>query len=538
MAVETELKLRIAPEHLDALGRHSLLKKLAISPAKTQKLLSIYFDTPALDLKKNAMALRLRRDGSQWLQTLKGGGRVEAGLHRRNEYEVLAYGDMAYGDMARGNAARRKNPRAAARVKPPGDAEYLAMLDIAALKKIGGRLPRGVTQENLRPVFVTEFSRALHTIGFEGAKIELCLDSGAVRAGKKVHTISEIELELKSGQPLKLFRLALKLLEIAPLEAEPVSKAEYGYRMLQQAKPEALRAQPLRLTRKTELATALQVMVGSCLAHLEANVPGAIHREGEEYLHQVRVALRRMRVALNMSASICEEDAELAALRREVAGLCIKLGRSREWDVFITETLVSAALSSPDKAGLQKLLRASEKARDTHHEEVRKALGSGEFQRLMLRLGAWMNDDAWKAHVAGLALTLPRFAAQTLQRRNKNVNRLGRDAVATGDAAELHELRIACKKLRYSAELFAGLHGQDRTADFFAALSRLQNTLGEINDIAVAHRLLAELNGRARHAGALIVKEHIEQSHAKRMAELARAWKRFYRLKAYWRPGK
>ena len=177
MIVETELKLHISPEHLQKLKRHPFIRSLAASRAVTQKLYSIYYDTADLELRRQAMALRLRRVGRQWVQTLKGGGQVSAGLHQRNEWET------------------------------PVPSEQL---DLDVLKASGGELPRGV-RNHLRPVFVTDFSRNVRLVDFEGAQIELCMDSGEIRAGQASCPISELELELKSGSPQQLFKLALAL---------------------------------------------------------------------------------------------------------------------------------------------------------------------------------------------------------------------------------------------------------------------------------------------------------------------------------------
>ena len=150
MAIETELKLHITPENLLRLKRHPFLRSLSATRARTLKLYSIYFDTAELELRKQAMALRLRRVGKQWLQTLKGGGQVSAGLHQRNEWEM------------------------------PVPTEQL---DFDLLKASGGELPHGV-RNRLQPVFVTDFVRNVRLLKFEGAEIELCMDSGVIRAGQ------------------------------------------------------------------------------------------------------------------------------------------------------------------------------------------------------------------------------------------------------------------------------------------------------------------------------------------------------------------
>jgi triphosphatase len=499
MPVETELKLRIAPEHLARLKRHPMLKEFSVGRAVTRRLVSIYYDTPEFDLHRRAMALRLRRAGGGWVQTLKGGGNMQAGLHTRCEWEARVGGDAP---------------------------------DFDALRASGGKLPRGV-KEKLRPVFVTDFSRTLRVFAFAGARIELCLDSGEVRAGKKIHRISELELELQSGAPLQLFRLALMMLDIVPLAIETTNKAEYGYALLKQCRPSVAKADIPALAPAMDTASALQGMVWANLAHLQANVPGAVEKLDDEYLHQVRVALRRLRVTLGLIGVLCPKDAELAALRGEVAALCKALGRSREWDVFVTSTLALANAGKLAALVKKMIFPGSARLRRQHHKQVQEALQAQGFQRLLLRLGAWMNATHLADNAAHAAL--PDFAANVLRRRGKQVRVLGREIEQESDAARLHELRIACKKLRYSADSFASLYPKKRTGNYLAALTRLQDVLGEIHDIAVAHTLLDELLAAMPHEDFSAVRGAIERDYAGLMPELSRAWKRFCKQGEFWR---
>ena len=497
MAIETELKLRIAPEHLDRLKRHPLLKTLATTRATTRKLHSIYYDTPELDLHQRAMALRLRRVGKQWLQTLKGGGEVQAGLHQRNEWEA------------------------------PVAAEAL---DFEALKASGARLPQGV-RKKLQPVFVTDFSRTSRMLTFEGAEIEFSLDTGEIRAGQATCPISELELELKSGEPLQLFRLALTLIGIVPLELEPASKAEYGYILYTAAKPAVRKASFPTLEKSRSIASALQSMIVACLQHVQANVPGAVHGLDEEYLHQVRVALRRLRVVLAMAETF-RADAELTALHEQVAQLCTESGRSREWDVLVTQTLAPIYAHLPEHAGLKEVLRASEKMREHYHDQVQEKLQSRDYQRLLLRFGAWMNSDYWR-EPDGEDLNLTRFAVQILHKRSKQVSKRGKN-LAAADASQLHLLRISCKKLRYAAEMFASLFAAAKTKRYVAALSGLQDIMGMMNDIAIARRLLDEMESQERHETLALIHGWMGHDYMERVVELGKAWKKFSEQKAFW----
>ena len=494
MIVETELKLHISSEQLQRLKRHPFLRSLSSNRPVTQKLYSIYYDTADLDLRRHAMALRLRRVGRQWFQTLKGGGEVSAGLHQRNEWET------------------------------PVPSEQL---DFDALKASGGKLPHGVS-DRLQPVFVTDFSRNVRLVDFEGAQIELCMDSGEIRAGQSSCPISELELELKSGSPQQLFRLALALLDIVPLNVEHTSKAEYGYLLYSAARPSVSKARFPALKRTQSIAGALQSMMGACLSHVESNVPGALLKLDEEYLHQVRVGLRRLRVVLAI-AQRYRADAELAALREQVIKLCVELGRSRDWDVFVTQTLAPICTRLPEHAGLREVLGVSEQARMKQHAGMEGSLASQDFQRLLLRFGAWMHGE----QAGEVQTTLVQFAIQVLEKRSKQVLKRGK-ALTGEDAAQLHALRIACKKLRYCTEMFGSLFNEARTKDYVAALAELQDIMGILNDIAVAHRLLDELDNAARHDTLALIRGWMEHDYAERVAEFGKAWKRFAAQKGFW----
>ena len=494
MIVETELKLHISPEHMQRLKRHPWLRSISAARARTIRLYSIYYDTADLELRRRAMALRLRRAGRRFLQTLKGGGQVSAGLHQRSEWET------------------------------PVPSEQL---DFAALKASGAELPRGV-QNRLQPVFVTDFSRNLRLLNYEDAAIELCMDIGEIRSGQSSCPISEIELELKSGSPQQLFKLALSILDIVPLHVEHTSKAEYGYLLFSASKPAPNKGRFPVLKKSQSIGSALQNLIASCLAHVQANVPGALLKLDGEYLHQVRVGLRRLRVVLAIVQRF-HADEELTALRGQVTKLCVELGRSREWDVFVTQTLAPICTRLPEHAGLREILETSEQARKRQHEDMESSLVSQDFQRMLLRFGAWMHGDQWE----NTETTLEQFARRVLEKRSSQVLKLGM-SLAGEDAVQMHALRISCKKLRYSTEMFASLFNEARAASYIATLADLQDILGILNDIAVAQRLLNELDNAARHDTLTLIRGWMEHDYAVRAAEFGKAWKKLAGQKEFW----
>ncbi len=504
MAVETELKLRIATEQLARLKRHPLLGKHQVARPATRRLYNIYYDTPKLELRESGMALRLRRIGRQWLQTLKGGGSVQAGLHRRDEWEIPV-------------------SRAALDFSSPQTAEWEEHLPPRLRKK-------------LQPVFVTDFSRTSRMLEWQGAQIELCMDHGEVRTEQHGIPICELELELKSGEPRQLFELALALLEIAPLELEQVSKAEQGYRLLMEHADKPVKAAVPEFTGAVTLPEALQALIWSCLQHLQGNLRGAMTSDDAEYLHQMRVALRRLRVVLRLAGKFRADDT-LGALSREVAALCVALGRIREWDVFIAETMQPMCARMAGHAGLQALLAAGERQRAAHYAGLRGAEQARELQRLMLRFALWMSGAYWQLPQDAGAPPLRDFAARHLRKLSKRFEEAGRELDSL-DEAKLHALRIVAKKLRYSAEFFAALYGKRKTGPFLAALSEVQDVLGQINDVAVAHRLLDELAKlpelAAHYEAVSLAKGWIAHGLSRQLGTLRKAVRRFGKQEAFW----
>lgn len=496
MAIETELKLTLAPADMRRLARHALLRSLSSGRPVTRRVYNQYLDTPDFQLQQRAMALRLRRIGDHWLQTLKGGGAMRAGVHMREEWETPVAGEA---------------------------------LDFSALKQAGARLPRRL-REAVQPAFVTDFTRTTRRLVFEGAEIEVCLDAGEVRVGDAAHVICEVELELLSGEVTALFKLAQRILDVVPARLETVSKAEQGYRLLGAATARPARAELARWGAETDAATYWRSAVWACMEAALRNLPGALQGDESEFVHQLRVALRRLRGVLR---SVARQHASpaLAELRRQTGVVCAGFGRVREWDVMLNEVLPPLLRQCPDEPGLADLQVAAQRRRDELHDGLAREAGPA-LQRVLLGLALWLQDEAyWRDPAFGAPL--PALLANRLARLDRRV----RHGAALGPDTpleQLHALRLRAKQLRYLTEAYAAGCPVTTAGRYVAALARVQARLGALNDLAAGDRLLQDLRER-RHAGAIaFVRGWLAAGAQRERSKLPASLARFKRCKPCW----
>ncbi|MBI2313960.1 MAG: CYTH and CHAD domain-containing protein [Betaproteobacteria bacterium] len=509
MQNELELKLSLAPGDAAKLARHPLLDPLSASRPASRRLTSVYYDTPGFALWTAGYALRVRRVGRRWVQTAKGEGRVAAGLHQRREWEAPVAGS---------------NP----------DLEKLAG---TPLEKILGA-PE--VRESLAPVFTTEFRRTTRELAFaDGTRAELAVDRGEVRTDGERLPLCEVEMELKAGSPARLFELALALQKTLPLRLEPESKAERGYRLVQGTPPALVKAAPPELGADSTVNDGFRAILWNCIGQLHANEPGMREGRDPEYLHQMRVALRRMRSALGTFSKIMPAGA-LDPARADLKWLAGELGPARDWDVFVGEILPPVLAGFPAHRGLAALLDAASAVRAQCGAHARETVASARYQALLLTLGAWLCNESWRslpeARSGTLDGPLAEFAAAVLDRRYRQVKKRGRRA-AQLTPEQRHLLRIAAKKLRYAAEFFSPLYRKRPARDFVRALSRLQDILGALNDAVTGKALLVELVAAdaAHSAAADLATGWLAGSGDEALGKLQRTWERFGEAQPFWK---
>lgn len=472
-SVETELKLLIDPADVAAFRRHPAIRRCALGPPRSQRLISTYFDTPDRRLRQQGLVWRVRRAGRNRVQTVKADGEVLSGLHRRPEWESPV-----------------------ASLQP----DFAALAAVAAAAAPGTDLPPGLAalEQELVPIFAADFRRTVWRLRLPGdAEVELALDQGVLRAGERERPLHEIELEIAAGDAAALFDFALELADGVPLRLGHQSKAERGF-ALHAANPQpAIKSRPAALAPTVTVAGAFRAVVGSCLAQMQANEVGVIEGGDADCLHQMRVGMRRLRTALRLFR---RQIALPLPLQQGLQRLAAELGAARDAEVLADHTLAHVLAGSPHDAALQRLRKAAAAAAAARHRAAAAALVRPDHARLMLGLGAWLHGPRWREsldHDSAATLDAPieDSAARILARCRKRL--VAADPGPAPAAPEQrHAVRIAAKRLRYAIEFFAGLYPPSRARRVLARLARLQDTLGWLNDVAVADAALRQLAQR------------------------------------------
>ncbi len=455
---EVELKLQVPGS-----ARSAVDKAVAgRTPARRVRLQAAYADTPDALLARHSLALRVRREGRDWVQTLKGAGDDTL---TRFEHNVRVLEPPA-GEVPNIDPALHRGTSVGDRL--------LALLGHDGHASLGVR-------------YRTDVLRRTRLLRSAGAQVELAFDGGAIQAADASGAswpLSELELELVSGEPAALIELARQWMRRHGLWVDTRSKAERGELLARGTRVAPARAsQHVVLERAMSPHAAWLVVLRECLAQIAANASQIASGEhGDEHVHQLRVGLRRLRSAWRLFDFIATDP----ALVDGAATLFRSLGASR--DQLVVDTAFSAELGRAlEGVGVEPAPKPARGADASSTELLRSAA----TQTLLLGLieasverepGSGAGSDAG-SEVA------PMPVAERLARPLK---RWHKQAVADAkrfaelDDAQRHRLRKRIKRLRYAVEFSAGLFERKAVRRYLKPLRALQERLGAISDVIVA----------------------------------------------------
>jgi len=442
--------------------------RLCGSVGAPERLLAIYYDTDELALWRHGYSLSTRRVGGAWVQAVNSDGR-ECLQHPETVQEIES--------------------RAVDRSKLPAHGRF------------GKQLAKLLAKRAVQPIFEVELQRSeWGCVLAHGTRVAVTLDQGEIRSAGGLEPVHVVELRLAEGALSDFYAWVLTLAQHRALPWETIDPVTRGYELAAATPVMHHKAIAIVLADDSSGEDAFTAIVHACLLQLRLNL--AATRAGQsEGVHQMRVALRRLRSCLKVFRPLIPREASVNLLE-DLRWLNGVLGPARDWDVFMEEGMAPVFARFADRRGLQSLQRHADAIRQARRQALYQGLAEPRYHRLILRLQGWLACRDWRQSLSAAqqeALTRPvvEFATQLLTRDHRRVVKRGADFIRFG-REERHTLRIRIKQLRYALEFFASLYPGPTVDAYVKAAASLQDSLGALNDAAVAERLLDEAGlGRA-----------------------------------------
>jgi CHAD domain-containing protein len=316
-----------------------------------------------------------------------------------------------------------------------------------------------------------------------------------------------LTLGFLEGNPDALLHLATYLRDRLTLSPTHGDLCRAALQALGLAEPGAPLPTTLRIGLKDPLTLAARKVVGQQVLKMKANVKGTLEDLDPEYLHDLRVACRRLRSALRLfAAALGAKRSEM--LRLELSWIARQLGSVRDLDVFILNLREQAQRLGEGGSVAEMLVDVLGRRRRPERAALDASLTSRRFRALLHRLEALAASPPPRIVRGVPGGTVAEAAPALITRAQKRVLKLGRAITPDSPAADLHRLRILFKRLRYACEFFREAFadltaGQDPLADYIEGMVRFQDCLGEHQDAVVAIGRIQELASDMIRGGAL-----------------------------------
>jgi triphosphatase len=444
------------------------LPTLTAQAKPVRRLVDHYLDTEDWRIGRAGFVLRVRQRGRHEEATLKDRGSADAsGLRRRLEVT-----------------------------------ETLAASGIDSLSQdgpVGRRVHAVAGRRALRPVLEVRTRRrpfSLRAGGIEVAEVALDDTLISLGVGQRPVQLRRVEVELSPSADGELTRLMEELRTTCGLQPASLSKFEAGLLAMGVSISAIPDLGPNDIGPESTLGELAFGVLRRQVGVLYATEPGTRLGEDLEELHDMRVASRRLRGALDLFAEVLPIRAR--TLRSELGWLAEVLGSVRDLDVqlermndqshFGVHRPGEGSFAPSLMDGLRTLLQEEREA--ARHAMI-LALDSPRYERLLNGLSQMVRQGPSRyARITRVpaATAAPPLVAKPHVAALKAAKRAQRSGIAT----DFHRLRIRCKRLRYALEFTADLYG-NRTETFTKRLARLQDKLGLMQDAEVATARLWQL---------------------------------------------
>jgi CHAD domain-containing protein len=466
---EIEAKFLLqSPEQLDQVLAACQALGYTVGAGSTDLIVDRYFDTPEWDILRAGWAYRCRERGRTQTLSLKAvaaGERSGAVFTREEVEQPLPASRRPNGILPEGPVAARLTHMSS-----------------------GGQRQELFRIRNRRTVFEVSAADEPHTT------IELAFDRTQILATEDDASgmaFLELELELKSGSARTLRRLAASLQKDLDLLSAQLSKFERGLQAAGLELPATGPRKSRNLTRDDGILDLAYEHLTRQLAVLKLQEPRAWEGLNPKGVHQMRIAIRRIRAALRMLGDLLPGE-RVACFNNELRWLAKALGGVRDADVYDENFHhYLAALPEHDVLALVPYEHHLQQVRVKARVDLVEALNSARYESLITDFERFLAAGPAPGALRRFGdLTIGAAADTFVNKAIKKMLKRGRGIKKSSPPAALHRLRIEGKRVRYTLEYFSGFfeHGLKRTLN---ALRDLQNVLGEYQDACTACEKLA-----------------------------------------------
>lgn len=427
--LEVELKFQI-PET----RRNALLKALDAKKSTTIQLNAKYFDTPDRQLAQHGVALRQRREGTHWLQTLKAAGKnhLERFEHNHDFGEIDPAPELDLNIYAEHDEAQHILNRAL-------NTEHAA----------------------LELQFETDIQRLYRVIELDGSQIEVSLDRGEVKSQQGQQAVHEIEFELKQGSIQTLLNFCFEWVKKYQLWLDVRTKAEIGQLLAtNKTVSPARHSRDFQLSKKDSAEYNLRLLIAQQLQHLLPNIAAISAGVAEqEHLDQAELALEHLYLTTHLfadwSSDISEKwDYQLQAFQQQFENLKHFQHMQHSLGAFLQNPNTASSLEKD-------ILYAKEKLNNL----VKSTLNVHHFLELLIfslaPSSSTSNHD------------LKWYAQNTLQKQYKQLQ----DSLAQANIADLSSLDLLCqqiKALKFSFPILTSVYDVKNLQKYSKALNDAQ----------------------------------------------------------------
>jgi triphosphatase len=452
---------------------YSDVPTLTVLAKPTRRLVDRYMDTSDWRVGQAGFVLRTRQRGRAVEVTMKDRRPADpGGLRRRLELtESLPSGISSLGPG--GPVGRR-------------------------VHAVAGRRP-------LVQVLEVRTRRQPFSLRAAGAEVaEVALDDTTIVVGphQAPARMRRVEVEVAPGWLDTLARVVQDLRGSAGLSPAVLSKFEAGLLAAGLSVPGPPDLGPTDVPADATLGDVAYAVIRRQVRELFLHEPGTRLGEDPEELHDMRVATRRLRAAMDIFATALPSRA--SAVREELRWIATELGAVRDLDVQLAD-MTQMAQWSDDWAGaghgapLAHLRTLLETERDQARRRLLDALDSARWERLLAALVALARQGPSR-RVSGVRVPAALAVPPLLDQRHHAMRAAAKRARRSSSAHDFHRVRIRGKRLRYSLEFTSALYGQPALR-FIKELTQLQDGLGRMQDAEVASSRLFSLATEALPPG-------------------------------------